>query len=146
MNIFKQQDNFYKNSGILYSIILLLPIFDILDGYTYPSGGNVVIPIYHMGRDAEMFDNPEEFCPERFLTETSAETLNPFGYIPFSAGPRNCIGQRFAQLELKSVLSKILRHFEVTLAADSVGSPSVMAELTLVPASKIHFYFQPRIY
>ena len=99
-----------------------------------------------MGRNAEMFDNPEEFRPDRFLTKTSAETFNPFGYIPFSVGPRNCIGQKFAQLEIKSVLSKVLRHFEVALAADSVGHLSVIAELTLRPANKIYFHLQSRIY
>lgn len=45
-----------------------------------------------MGRDPETYEAPENFIPERFDVLTSADTKNPFAYIPFSAGPRNCIG------------------------------------------------------
>lgn len=86
-----------------------------------------------MGRDPRLFRNPDDFQPERFLETHVSETKNSFAYIPFSAGPRNCIGQKFAMLELKSILSKVLRHFEVTLAAGSVAEPKMKAELILVP-------------
>lgn len=98
-----------------------------------------------MGRRADLFPDPEAFRPERFDVETTADKMNPFTYIPFSAGPRNCIGQKFAMLELKSVLAKILRHFEISLDPDSVAEPALTAELILVPESKIHFHLQPRI-
>lgn len=65
-------------------------IFLFKDKYTYPKGTNVVIPIYFMGHDPKLFVNPEEFKPERFLVERTTEKTNPFSYIPFSAGPRNC--------------------------------------------------------
>lgn len=64
-------------------------IFSI-DKHTYPKGTNVVIPIYYMGHDPKLFINPEKFEPERFLVEKTTEKTNPFTYIPFSAGPRNC--------------------------------------------------------
>lgn len=86
-----------------------------------------------MGRDPKLFVDPNEFRPERFLETHVSQTKNAFAYIPFSAGPRNCIGQKFAMLELKSIISKILRNFEVRLAEDSVKEPKMKAELILVP-------------
>lgn len=68
-----------------------------------------------MQRDPKYFPDPDSFRPERFLNEyiEGGEKLNPYVYVPFSAGPRNCIGQKFAILEMKSTISKILRHFEL---------------------------------
>lgn len=45
-----------------------------------------------MNHNPDLFKDPENFIPERFSIETTAEKTNPFSYVPFSAGPRNCIG------------------------------------------------------
>lgn len=105
-----------------------------------------MVPIYSMGRMETLFKNAMDFVPERFDVETTASKQNPFAYVPFSAGPRNCIGQKFAMLEVKSVVSKVLRNFMLTLNADSVDEPAVKAEIILVPDSKINFHLTPRIY
>lgn len=55
-------------------------------GYTFPEGCNVTISSYLMGRDPNIFPDPLNFNPERFDTETTAEKINPYAYVPFSAG------------------------------------------------------------
>ncbi|XP_037038601.1 cytochrome P450 4d1-like isoform X2 [Bradysia coprophila] len=118
-----------------------------IGGYTIPKDTEVVIPIYSMGRNPKLFADPLRFWPERFSLENSGiNDTNYFTYIPFSAGPRNCIGQKFAVLEIKSVISKILRHFEISLAEDSVNQPLLTAELILFSESKINFHLKPRLY
>ncbi|NP_001349931.1 cytochrome P450 4C1-like [Halyomorpha halys] len=72
-----------------------------------PAGQSVVILTYYIHRSKRHWINPEEFIPERF---TPGVERHPFSYIPFSAGPRNCIGQKFAMMELKTVLSSVVRY------------------------------------
>lgn len=111
-----------------------------------PAGSNIIVPIYSMGHNEKYFENPEAFKPERFSGERSMEKQNSFTYIPFSAGPRNCIGQKFAFYEIKSIVSKILRNFEIVLTQESETYPVLSAELVLRPESSISFYFKPRVY
>lgn len=101
--------------------------------------------LYAMGHNEKFYTDPETFNPERFLGERSMEKQNSFTYIPFSAGPRNCIGQKFALYEIKSIISKILRHFEVTLTKESEMYPILSSELILRPDNAIAFYFKRRI-
>ena len=92
-----------------------------LDGKFLPAGSNITLMIYQAGRDPDYFKSPNEFIPERFDADSiHAEKVNPFAYVPFSAGPRNCIGQKFAILEMKSTVSKMLRHFELLPLGDEV--------------------------
>lgn len=79
--------------------------------YTVPRGSVAVAAIYFMQRHPRYFDNPNTFLPERFLDN---KEKNPFLYIPFSGGFRNCIGQKFANLEDKILLTQILRRYTVS--------------------------------
>ncbi|XP_023210866.1 cytochrome P450 4C1-like isoform X1 [Centruroides sculpturatus] len=80
--------------------------------YILPANSSLVINIYGIHHNPTVFVNPEVFDPDRFLPE-NCEKRHPFAFVPFSAGPRNCIGQRFAMMEMKTVLSNVLRHFRV---------------------------------
>lgn len=81
-------------------------------GYKVPKGETAVIFAYMIHRDEKFYPDPEKFDPDRFLPENT-KNRHPYSYIPFSAGRRNCIGQRFALMEEKVFLAKILRRFEI---------------------------------
>ncbi|XP_055605540.1 cytochrome P450 4d1-like [Uranotaenia lowii] len=123
-----------------------------IDGKVIPAGTNIIIGIYFMGRDPNYFERPLEFIPERFAGEKSVEKFNPYKYIPFSAGPRNCIGQKFALNEVKSVISKLLRHYQFGLPSTNAGTanieehrePTLASELILKPHHGIHLQIQHR--
>ncbi|XP_041469495.1 cytochrome P450 4V2-like [Lytechinus variegatus] len=84
----------------------------IVDGKVVPKGTFIFVNIAGIHHDPEQFPDPARFNPDRFLPENSAKR-HPFAFIPFSAGPRNCIGQKFAMMEDKVILINILRKFSI---------------------------------
>ncbi|XP_061769031.1 cytochrome P450 4V2-like isoform X7 [Nerophis ophidion] len=113
-----------------------------INGFKVPKGANAIIITYALHRDPRYFPEPEEFRPERFLPENSAGRP-PYAYIPFSAGIRNCIGQRFALMEEKVVLSAVLRRFNVT-ALQRREELRPTGELILRPESGIWIELEKR--
>ncbi|XP_063598457.1 cytochrome P450 3A29-like [Penaeus indicus] len=79
-----------------------------------PKDMNVLVPIWLLQRDPEQWTDPEKFDPDRFSPEAKANsTRHPMSYIPFGAGPRNCVGMRFAQLEAKLTLARVLLNYRL---------------------------------
>ena len=94
-----------------------------------------MISSYLIHRDEQYYPNPDKFDPDRFLPENSKDR-HPFAYIPFSAGRRNCIGQRFAQMEEKVILAHIFRKFELK-ALKTIEELRPTAEIVLKPTGSI---------
>uniref|UniRef100_A0A1L8EFT6 Putative cytochrome p450 4d2-like isoform x2 n=1 Tax=Haematobia irritans TaxID=7368 RepID=A0A1L8EFT6_HAEIR len=111
-------------------------------GRKVPAGTNYTVGIFVSLRNPKFFPDPESFKPERFLNE-SADKIDPYAFIPFSAGPRNCIGQKFAVLEMKSAISKMLRHYELLPLGPEVRP---MMNLILRSANGNHIGLKPRKY
>eukprot|EP00980_Cylindrotheca_fusiformis_P012419 scaffold3046_cov105-Cylindrotheca_fusiformis.AAC.18 len=84
-------------------------------GITVPKGTRLVISPYLLHRHPKYWDEPNKFRPERWL-EKSEEFMARirFAFLPFSAGGRNCIGQRFATMEAKLILAELIRSFNQT--------------------------------
>ena len=113
-------------------------------GYTLPVGCNIIFFLYQLFRDPEQFANPNEFFPERFLTDSEENTSrHAFSFIPFSGGLRNCIGQKFALNELKIFLIKILSRFELSTSV-KMEDIRYSQGLTLTIANKIDMEFKER--
>jgi len=84
-------------------------------GYTLPEGTHVRIAPWSIHRNPNVWDHPNDFIPERFLQTSRENDDQPFAFVPFSAGPRNCIGQKFALNEEITILSSVLNRFIITL-------------------------------
>lgn len=94
--------------------------FSFPDGRTIETGVHVAIPILSLHRDPRYWTNPEEFRPERFEKPPLEGT-----YAPFGAGPRMCIGKRYAIVEQKLVLAMLLDryHFQVSNPSNGPVKP-----------------------
>lgn len=90
-----------------------------IEGKLLPEGTWVTTHIFALHRNPHVWADPEKFDPLRFTTE-NMEKMSPYAYIPFSAGPRNCIGQSFALAELKTTVAMILRMFELSVAPQNI--------------------------
>ena len=82
-----------------------------LNGIHIPAGTEIVIPLYALHHDPDAWQDPEKFDPERFRGPAK-DTRHVFQFLPFGAGPRNCIGMRFALLEIKIALIRILTEYK----------------------------------
>ena len=84
---------------------------------TIPPNTRLVIPTYLIHRSPRYWKNPDEFLPERWLDDETPYS-HPYAYLPFSAGPRNCIGYRFATMEAKLILAPIIRAIRFELVPE----------------------------
>ncbi|XP_065920516.1 cytochrome P450 4F4-like [Dysidea avara] len=89
----------------------------IIKGHLIPKGTMVGINALELHYQPDLWENPKVFDPLRFLPERCDER-DSFTYMPFSAGPRNCIGQTFALNEERIVISSILNKFSLELDED----------------------------
>ncbi|XP_055911116.1 probable cytochrome P450 4s3 [Eupeodes corollae] len=105
-----------------------------------PRGTSINLLAYVVHREEKYFPEPDRFQPERFLVDENK--LHPYAFIAFSAGPRNCIGQKFAMLELKCTLSNILRAYELLPVEGFVPLP--LAELVIKSGNGIQVRLRKR--
>ena len=85
-----------------------------LAGYVIPKGMQIGVSIFNIHRQPDTWPNPDEFDPLRFHP-SNAEGRDPYAYMPFSAGHRNCIGQNFAMNEERVVVASIVHRFALSL-------------------------------
>lgn len=85
---------------------------DMLGDYFIPAGSDIFISPYYLHRHPGFWTNAEQFDPERF-TEANSKEQHKQAYIPFSAGPRRCIGDFFATVEMQMHVGLMARHFRL---------------------------------
>lgn len=83
-----------------------------------PKGMKLIIPTYAIHHDPDFYPDPYKFDPERF-TNDKIQTKNNYTFIPFGEGPRMCIGNRFAMMQMKMCLSMVLHNFELSVTEDT---------------------------
>ncbi|CAG9827673.1 unnamed protein product [Diabrotica balteata] len=85
---------------------------------TIKKGMTILMPVYPIHRDSKYYPDPDKFYPERFSDENKSK-INPYTYLPFGLGPRNCIASRFVLLEIKVLFFHLLKDFEIVPVAKS---------------------------
>ncbi|KAF8787803.1 cytochrome P450 3A31-like [Argiope bruennichi] len=114
----KYLDNVISESMRIYPAVTRLERMTVADcklgdtGVTVPKDMIVTIPIYALQRDPKLFPDPEKFDPNRFTPEERAKR-DPYAFMPFGAGPRNCVGMRFALMEVKVCLAYVIANFKL---------------------------------
>ena len=76
-----------------------------------PAGSMVIVHVYGAHHAAKHWPDPETFDTDRFLKGTEKERV-PFTYLPFGGGPRTCIGNHYAMLQILMILSDLLRRYD----------------------------------
>ncbi|XP_038070123.1 cytochrome P450 4F22-like isoform X2 [Patiria miniata] len=124
-------------AGPLVSRVLTAPY--TIDGVTLPVGTMLGISIHQLHHNPSVWgEDHMEFKPSRFLPENLAK-MDPFAFLSFSAGSRNCIGQQFALNKIKVFVARILRRFRLSLVP---GDPAPVANMTVVSKPVIPLYIR----
>ncbi len=98
-----------------------------------PAGTLIIVDMYNLHYNPNLWGplDPQEFHPERFATKR-----HPMAWIPFGAGPRNCVGMRFALLEMKMLLVRLLKTYTLIECGERTRKPFQELEEILVIAPK----------
>ncbi|EPS64627.1 hypothetical protein M569_10150 [Genlisea aurea] len=98
-------------------------VADTLPGnYKVEPGQDIMISVYNIHRSSQVWDRAEEFVPDRFdvAGPVPNETNTDFKFIPFSGGPRKCVGDQFALLEATVGLAVVLQRLDFELVPDQI--------------------------
>jgi cytochrome P450 len=115
---------------------------DEVGGYRLRRGEHVFISPYLTHRHPEHWPEPDRFIPDRFSAGVRVPGGHRLAYLPFGSGPRICIGNAFAMLELKLVLAMIVQRFDFT--SDEMGPPGLAPLIALRPRRAIRLRLQER--
>jgi len=96
-----------------------------------PKGVNILISAYNIHRDAENFENPEVFDPERFSVENKGK-IPSMAYLPFGEGQRSCIGNRFALMQMKLAAAKTILDYDLEVNQELHGKGMEVTDLASV--------------
>jgi cytochrome P450 len=109
-----------------------------LGEYVIGKGTAIMVPIHLLNMDKRFWKNPETFDPERFANNQSHYP----NFMPFSSGPRNCIGQTFAKVEMRAVMSTVAKYYNWKL--DPAKPVEAMWAVTQKPKSGMFIFLSKR--
>ncbi|XP_074596372.1 lithocholate 6-beta-hydroxylase-like [Brevipalpus obovatus] len=96
--------------------------YHVTDTQTIDPETGIVVPIYAIHHDPKFYPDPDKFSPDRFLPE-NAEHLIPFTFLPFGAGPRVCVGMRFALMHTKYAVASVVKKYILTRCDKTSDEP-----------------------
>ena len=114
-----------------------------IGGYTIRKGGIVRLLSYPLHHDPRWFADPERFDPERFAPGR-AEQIPQYAYFPFGGGPRVCVGNQFAMMEMTLILATILPRFRLELPPGQ-PEPELSVTMSLRPKGGLQMTVNERV-
>nr|AVL92879.1 CYP450 [Locusta migratoria] len=109
-----------------------------------PRGSSVLVSFLLMHRRPDLFPEPLQFDPGRFLAGGSATRRRPDSYLPFGGGPRRCVGARFADVEMRVLLAAVLRRFRVLPGSSRHQLEQIPCSVTAHPLTGFRISCVPR--
>ncbi|XP_063706150.1 probable cytochrome P450 6g2 [Culicoides brevitarsis] len=145
-------------TNVIHETLRLYPIVPMMDrvcvapeGFTLksdaksvhlPQGMPIYIPAFSMQRDPNYFDEPEKFDPDRFDKEK--QEVGEYSYMPFGIGPRSCIGERFAMMQMRTAMAMIFDKFNVEMTENTPKNFKFdKSQILLHPDEEILLKFVP---
>ncbi|KAJ4944363.1 hypothetical protein JOQ06_012907 [Pogonophryne albipinna] len=114
-----------------------------INGLVIPKDMVVVVPTWTLHRNPDLWPEPEEFKPERFSKENKGN-IDPYTYMPFGAGPRNCIGMRFALVMMRLALVEILQRYSFSVCKETEIPLEMDIQDLLMPKRPIQLKLEAR--
>jgi cytochrome P450 len=115
---------FEFTTQVIYEALRLYPPFWMIDriavaddrvgSVVIPRGATIIVYVYGAHHAPRYWQDPENFDPERF-TKEEMKLRTPFTFLPFGGGPRVCIGQHYAMLQILMILSDLIRRYDFEL-------------------------------
>jgi len=115
----------------------------VLDGYYIPKGTSLLLSPYTLHRKPEHFPQPDLFDPERFSPENE-KRLPHNAYLPFGTGPRICIGNHFATMEVQLIIATLVQHATFGLVPGQHIEPDPSRNVSLRPGGPVKMVVQKR--
>ncbi|KAL3865970.1 hypothetical protein ACJMK2_043314 [Sinanodonta woodiana] len=106
-------------------------------GVKIPKGLDLTVVVNAVHFDPEFWPNPHKFDPERFSPQNKGN-IKPFTFLPFGAGPRNCIGMRLALLEAKMAIVEMLQNFRFCIVPETEIPPKLDKGALTKPANGLY--------
>jgi cytochrome P450 len=114
----KALDNFVRETGRLYPPVINVPrgVAQEVEfsGYTIPAGTQVRVGLAACHRLPGIFHDPDRFDPDRLAPPREEDKQHPYSLVTFGGGPRVCIGQHFANIEVKALIAHTLPRYNLT--------------------------------
>ncbi|XP_038395276.1 cytochrome P450 3A12-like isoform X4 [Canis lupus baileyi] len=114
-----------------------------ISGVFIPKGTVVMVPTFTLHQDPDIWPEPEKFQPERF-SKKNKDSINPYTYLPFGTGPRNCLGMRFAIMNMKLALIKVLQNFSFKPCKETQIPLKLSSQGLIRPEEPIILNVEPR--
>lgn len=114
---------------------------DLKDGKVLPRGASVLLLFIATHRNERYWKDPLKFDPYRFLPEAKRE---PNSFIPFSIGPRNCIGLKYAMMSMKTLIASLVREYTIKCDYKNIEDIELLSYFSLRPTNGFKVSFEER--